>query len=162
MTTFTDVRMVRNDRDGVYDLDLDADARDLATTGGLETALLCSLFSDRRAAVDEVADPWRRRGWIGNLLSDIPADNYGSGLWLYEQHRATSEVRASLRMEVIQSLDWLADEALVSHVDADVVYDPRKRQCTITIAALDQLGNTSRHAYQLWRETGSGTVGTNT
>ena len=154
---FTDVLMAQGE-DGIYDLVLDEATGDFATTGGLETAILCSLFSDRRAEADEVADPWKRRGWIGNLLTDTPADNYGSGLWLYEQRRATEDVRAALRLEVIHSLGWIIDEGLAIAIDALVSYEPAKRRVIITVQLTDRFGGTSQHSVTLWSRTGASTL----
>ena len=65
-------------------------------------------------------------------------------------------------MEVVQSLDWMVQDGLVAHIDAVADYSPRERQFTITVSALDKLGGTSRHAYEIWRQTGTGNVGRNT
>jgi phage gp46-like protein len=158
---FTDVAIQR-DAEGVYDLVLDLENRDIATTGGFETALMCSLFSDRRAYADEVAEPFKRRGWIGNLVSSVPADNYGSGLWLYEQRRMSADVQASLRMEVIQSLDWMVDERLVVSVDAQLTFDPAKRTTTVSVQAVDKLGGVSVRSFEIWQRTGAGQIARNT
>lgn len=159
--SFTDLVLAR-DADGVYDLQADPVTRDLATTGGFETALQCSLFTDRRALPDEVADPLKRRGWIGNLVAETPADNYGSGLWLYEQSRASQEVRAAIRMEVLQSLDWMLDQRLILGMNATVTYDPARRRAVISITATDKLGGVSVRSYNIWQRTGAGRIATNT
>lgn len=160
MSRFTDVK-VEKTPNGFYDLAIDTSNRDFATVSGIETPVLCSLFSDRRASVDEVADPWKRRGWIGNLVSDTPSDNYGSGLWLYEQRRATADVRTSLRMEVIQSLEWMREDGIVKYVDADINYDPAQRKVSIRVLAVDKVGGESTHSFELWSKTRVGVVGTN-
>jgi len=161
MTTgpFTDVAMARGS-DGIYDLVIDATSRDLTTVSGLQTPLLCSLFSDRRAESSECADPMKRRGWIGNLLSEVPADNYGSGLWLYEQRRGTPDVLALLRMEVLSSLHWLIEDGLATQMDAVLAYDPQTRRVVITVTVTDAVDG-SRKSYQLWKASGSGLLGSN-
>jgi phage gp46-like protein len=159
--TFTDIRM-RHDADGIYDLEFDDEARDLAITAGLETAILCSLFTDRRARSDEVADPWNRRGWIGDLLADRPGDLFGSGIWLYEQARATQVVRASLRLEIIQALQWLQADGMATAIDAETSYDPAKRRVSVAVTVTAKRGGASRHVYDLWRQTKAGVAGTNT
>lgn len=158
---FTDFATTR-DAEGVYDLVIDANARELGTTGGFETAIACSLFSDRRAFSDEVADPLHRRGWIGNLVADVPSDNYGSGLWLYEQRRMSGDVRASLRMEIIQSLEWMVNQRLILSIDATVTFNPAKRQTTVAVSAVDKLGGVSVRSYEIWQRTGAGQIARNT
>jgi phage gp46-like protein len=160
MIKFTDVAVAR-DAEGVYDLVIDESARDIAVTSGLETPLFCSLFSDRRAAPDEVADPMRRRGWIGDLVADQPGQTYGSGLWLYEQRRASESVRSELRMEVLQSLEWLVDAGLAAGIDAQVAYDPRRRRVQIDVEVRDRLGGVSVKSFELWQATVQGRLGTN-
>lgn len=160
-TAFTDVAIAR-DFEGVYDLVLDEVNRDFGTTDGFETAVFCSLFSDRRAYVDEVGDPLHRRGWIGNLVASVPSDNYGSGLWLYEQRRLSNDVKASLRMEIIQSLDWMVTDRLVLGIDAKAAYDPSKRQAVIVVQATDKFGGVTERSYQIWQNTGSRQIARNT
>jgi phage gp46-like protein len=121
------------DSDGIYDLALDTDTRDMALIDGLESAIMVSLFSDRRAADDEVVDPLKRRGWIGDLVSEVPGDRHGSGLWLYEQRRLSEETIVGLKNEAEASLRWMLDEGLVTTVEASVVPDPAHRSVTLVI-----------------------------
>jgi phage gp46-like protein len=153
MTTdlaFTDID-IAVDTDGIYDLVIDETDRDLRTVSGYETSVMCSIFSDRRAARDEIADPWRRRGWIGNLLSERPGDSYGSGIWLYEQRRGTSDVLTAIEHEARQALDWMIEDRLVLGIEAQATYNPANRIMRITMTATDDL----------WRNTRSKTVATN-
>jgi phage gp46-like protein len=157
---FTDWKLERGN-DGIYDLAIDEENRDLASTAGLETAIGCSIFSDRRAYPDEVADPWKRRGWIGDTMSQLPGDRYGSGVWLYEQSRGTSQVLAMLTSEVRTSVNWLKEEKLVKSLEPQWTFDPAKRRYVLTVLARDFRGGVSRHAFELWQATRQGRVGTN-
>lgn len=156
---FTDVVLAKGS-DGIYDLVLDEANRDLGTTAGYDTALACSLFSDRRAAPDEVADPWKRRGWIGNLVPDVPGDNFGSGLWLYEQRRGTSDIIAAVAAEARTSLAWMQDANLVKGIDPVATYDARTRTMNLTVLMTSLLGSTSSHSFVLWTATGTGQLAT--
>lgn len=160
-TPFTDLALEANAADGILDLALDAGQRDLAVIDGFETAIVTSLFSDRRAAADEVADPMRRRGWIGNLIADTPGDNYGSGLWLYEQSRGTREVCNAIEDEARQALAWMVEERLVKSVAVAVTYDPRRRRMSIAVVAVDALGGVTRRSYEIWSRTATGTLARN-
>lgn len=148
MTRFTDLSYERLD-DGIYDLVIDESTGDLLTTDGLESALFVSLFSDRRAYADEVSDPRKRRGWIGDLVAEVTGDKHGSGLWLYEQHRLTPSVENGVRLEAEQALEWLIDEDLVTFVSAETVRLPSARTLNIkiTLTALD--GGVSTRAFEL-------------
>jgi phage gp46-like protein len=151
MNRFTDLLVAQRD-DGLFDLVLDAVNRDCAVTQGMESALIVSLFSDRRAREDEVADPMDRRGWTGDLVSDVPNDVHGSGLWLYRQRRAFGEeagggraaTQAGLRSEAQQSLEWLVADRLVTSVSANVVTDAAARADRLTVTLAEaQSGPTS-------------------
>lgn len=159
-TPFTDVLLVLNPKDGIFDLEADGNG-DLKLTGGFESAILCSLFSDRRAAADEVADPMKRRGWIGNLLASIPNDNFGSGFWLYEQARGTQAVCNGMKDEALKALQWLLDDDLVKAISASVSYIPAKRRMILDIAATDALGRITRRSYEIWQRTGTGELARN-
>lgn len=150
--------MVRQDDEGIFDLVIDAAAQDFATDDGLEPAIIASLFSDRRATRDEVADPMKRRGWIGNLLADVPGDNFGSGLWLYEQKRLSGDVVVGLRMEAEQALDWMNDVGLATGVDARVIAVPEKRQTLLAISITETSGDVTSKAYRLADATRRGLV----
>ena len=78
------------DAEGSFDLVIENG--DFKTSAGLESPLVVSLFSDRRAFDDEgISDPLRRRGWLGSTIAGGTDHNFGSGLWLYEQARMTKK-----------------------------------------------------------------------
>ena len=73
--------------------DLLLEAGDLARELTLRTAVMTSLFSDRRGTRQEVdrfgdSDP---RGWWGDLLAPVEGDAWGSKLWLLEREKQTDE-----------------------------------------------------------------------
>lgn len=144
------------DVEGFFDLVIDATARDLATSDGLESVLLVSLFSDRRAAADEVSDPLERRGWLGNAAAEVPGDNHGSGLWLYEQRRLTQAVVNGVRSEAEQALAWMREQNMARDVSATPQTDPAKRLLTLNIEITDPQGGTSNRAYLLADATRTG------
>lgn len=133
MSRFTDIAMIASEDDGVFDIVVDDTTRDLTTVSGLETSILMSLFTDRRARADEVANPMHRRGWIGNLVSDIPNDNYGSGLWLYEQRRLLPEVANGVRNEAEAALQWQAEDGIAKSLTAEIVSEPITRSVSLLI-----------------------------
>lgn len=154
---FTDVAFVR-DAEGVYDIDLDETNADAQLTGGLESAIFVSLFSDRRARADEVGDPMWRRGWIGDLLSDIPDDRHGSGLWLYEQSRLTPQIAAGVAAEARNALQWMIDDELCSSVSVVVERDPVQRAVMLNVTVELIEGGISQHAFVLAEATRIGSL----
>lgn len=155
---YTDLKVVQDPVDGIFDLVIDPDTKDFEVVDGLESSIIASLFSDRRAAPDEVADPIRRRGWIGNLVAEVPGDNFGSGLWLYEQKRLTQDVVTGLRVEAEQSLDWMIDEGLVREVTAKIVAAPEKRAVYLFVEETSPHGGVTRRAFRLIEATQRGVI----
>lgn len=157
MSRYIDLTYTQDD-DGIYDIVIDAEAVDFATTDGLESAILVSLFSDRRADESEVSDPMQRRGWIGDLVSDIPQDRYGSGLWLYEQRRLTDAISSGVRSEAVQSLDWMVEMGLVNYVDGAVTRTPSLRQLGLALTLHFANGGPVQLAYTLADATRTGMI----
>jgi phage gp46-like protein len=106
--------------DGVLDMTMASD--DLASDQGLHTAVLLSLFTDRRAEEDDVlpADDGDRRGWWGDALAAVEGDLLGSRLWLLD--RSTRRVDVARRAEefVREALAWMLEDKVTSRIDVEV------------------------------------------
>ena len=62
--------------------DIDFLNGDLIREDGLETAVLISIFTNKRALdSDNLINPGEKRGWWGDLVSDIEGDKIGSKFW---------------------------------------------------------------------------------
>lgn len=153
--SYTDLEL-KQDHEGIFDLSIENG--DFKTVSGLETALAVSLFSDRRAYVDEVPDPLERRGWIGDLFSEHNGDIHGSGLWFYMQSRSLKENENGIKSESRQALEWLITDGLAGFVDVttDVSHQKRRLTLNITITALN--GGVSSHAFDIGQATKTGTL----
>lgn len=99
--------------------DVDADAvvtdGDILTDDGLQTAVVISLFTDRRADPDDrlpegETDP---RGWWGDLNEDIQT---GSRLWLLRREKQLPAVRQRAEDYCREALQWLIDDEIASSV----------------------------------------------
>lgn len=92
----------------------------LALEGGLTTAVLLSLWTDRRAGLDD-ALPLRetdRRGWVGDEYMAGGADDpWGSGLWLLYTGKVTANVLELARFTALESLAWLLRDGIAGRVD---------------------------------------------
>lgn len=89
---------------------------DLTSGTDLETAVLISLFTDRRADPDDVipdgtGDP---RGWWGDLYLATPL---GSKLWLLDRSKKTEAVRQAAQDYASDALAWLIDDGIAAAVD---------------------------------------------
>jgi phage gp46-like protein len=151
LSPFVDIAF-QQDAEGVFDIppDLDNDdCRDVELENNLYSAIVVSLFTDRRARPDEVADPMKRRGWIGDLVSDVPDDRIGSGLWLYEQRRLTDDVVAGIAAEARNALQWMLDDGLCDSIDVQITRDPVARDVQLSVKIGLSLGGVTQHSFIL-------------
>jgi phage gp46-like protein len=96
---------------------------DLASDTGLTTAVLLSIFVDRRAAVDDKppsGDPDDRRGWWADQFSEQPGDKIGSRLWLLDRAKRTGETARKAEEYVREALDWMISDRVVESVDVEI------------------------------------------
>lgn len=93
---------------------------DLATDDGLKTAVIISLFSDRRAAPDDELPQGLddRRGWWGDSFADVDGDQLGSRLWLLQRAKRTPDVLRRAVEYVEEALAWLVADGVASSVSA--------------------------------------------
>lgn len=92
---------------------------DFATDAGLETAVIISLFTDKRAAEDDElpATETDRRGWWGNLLQDADDDaEIGSKLWLLRREKQMDSVVRRAEGYARESLQWLLRDRVAKSV----------------------------------------------
>jgi phage gp46-like protein len=90
----------------------------LLTDEGLESAVLISLFTDRRAEADDTlpqpgADP---RGWWGDAIAQDEGDQIGSRLWLLAREKQLSSVVARAKLYAEEALAWLVEDGVAARV----------------------------------------------
>lgn len=105
------LRLINNGPSQPPAIDLSLAGYDLATEDGLRTAVIISLFTDRRAeADDEIPDGGDdRRGWW--------ADSLGSRLWLLARSKETPDTLARARTYAAESMQWLIDDGVATAVE---------------------------------------------
>ena len=113
----TDLALIWHSDEWSADLVLAAGG-DLQTDDGLQTAVVISLFSDRRAAADDAlptssTDP---RGWWGDAFSSAPGDQIGSRLWLLSRSKATADVVLKAQEYGAEALAWMIADDVASDV----------------------------------------------
>lgn len=94
---------------------------DLASGNDLETTVLISLFTDRRADPDDVIPDGSgdRRGWWGDLYEDEPI---GSKLWLLDRSKKTEKVRLAAKDYIDAALAWLVSGGIARSVTTTVAW----------------------------------------
>lgn len=105
------------------DADLSLIDNDIASDRGLMTALLLSLFTDRRANNDDVppsGDPTDRRGWWADQFAAVEGDKFGSRLWLLDRSKQTNETLLKAKEFVLEAWAWLLEDQVVASIDVTV------------------------------------------
>lgn len=105
--------------------DLLLSGQDLARDDGLESAVLVSLFCDRRARAEQVRvedDRSDLRGWWGDYSPPVDGDRIGSLLWLLRREKQTSQTLTRAREYAKQALQWLVDDLVASAVAVQTDY----------------------------------------
>jgi len=107
--------------------DLSLSGADLATDEGLQTAVIVSLFTDRRASADDDIpdDASDRRGWWADKWPGEPGDQIGSRLWLLGREKQLTAVLKRAREYAEEALQWLIDDGIASRVEI-TAYDVRR------------------------------------
>jgi len=144
-----DIKLVKQ-ADLSYDIEVENG--DFVIDDGLETALIVSLLSDRRADESQVVQPEFRRGWIGDLVANLIGYKFGSHIWLSEQSRLTQETLNSVQDAAEKSLDWMLSSGLILKVVAKAsVTSSSSILLNITVTSPD--GSVSIKAFNLWKRT---------
>lgn len=94
---------------------------DLATEAGLRTAVIVSLFTDRRARPDDrlPQEGGDRRGWWGDVAVGEADDEIGSRLWLLSREKQTLQVVARAREYAQEALGWMLRDRVAAAVEVE-------------------------------------------
>lgn len=105
------------------DFDFDPVVQDIDYDEGLETAVIISLFTDRRAKADDILpDPSNPdlRGWWGDLASPlIIGDQIGSRLWLLAREKTLQSVLERAKQYAREALQWMIDDNVAIKIEVD-------------------------------------------
>jgi phage gp46-like protein len=129
--------------------DLRVAGADLVVSDDLETAILISLFTDRRAPADvELPAGEDRRGWWGDSYPDREGDELGSLLWLLDREKETQEVLERTRIYAREALRWLIEDGVATEVDVQAsIPAPGTRLLQVTITQPNGQQSTLRFPY---------------
>lgn len=133
-------------------IDFALESNDLQLGHDLETAVLVSLFTDRRANPDDPLPEQgaSRRGWWGDSFSEISGDKIGSRLWLLEREKQTPQTLARAKEYVTEALSWLLTDGLALRYEVTVEW---LRQGELGIGLkIERPKDTLNYRYQyLWQ-----------
>lgn len=139
----------------IYDghaCDLALDGADLQLDDGLTTAILISLFSDRRARVDDILPGafGDRRGWWADAYPVIEGDQIGSRLWLLGREKELPETLRRAKEYAQEALAWLIDDGIAARVVVEASV-PRRGVLRLQIEVYRRDGRLENHQYDvLW------------
>lgn len=99
-------------------VDVVKDSLGLVEDDGLETSVIISLFTDRRANDDDVIPDGSndRRGWWADEFNDVKNDKIGSRLWLLSREKQLTSVLVRAKQYAEESLKWLVDDGVAETV----------------------------------------------
>lgn len=111
----TDVRITWSQALATGDLAIDPATLDLAAEDGLATAVILSLFTDRRDPEAEEAGEPPRGWWADGLAPD--GDEIGSLLWTLDRAKNTDDVPVRAEEFSREALAWMVADGVASAVD---------------------------------------------
>jgi len=96
---------------------------DYLSDDGLETAVIISLFTDRRVpAAESPSDTGERRGWWGDLFPDVEGDQIGSKLWLSERSKMLNATLSKIETDASDSLQWMIDDSAAKDISVNASF----------------------------------------
>lgn len=128
----------------------------LSDVDPIESAIIVSLFTDRRAP-----DGWRpdvadRRGWWGDRVSPDGEveDELGSHLWLLANEVTNERTRFESQGYARAALDWMIADGLAASVEVTADILAARNGIALTIVLRDQSGSKiyDRRFDPLWRK----------
>jgi len=152
MAEIIDVR-ISQEQNGSFDLSVGANG-DLETVAGFDTAILMSVFCERRASADQVPTPRLRRGWIGNEDGDDPDFEIGSLIWLYEQARLNSDTANGVESHANTALAWFLEDNLLTQIETEASFSGAG--VSLLVIFRTETGPVETRNFELWKNTGIG------
>lgn len=129
--------------------DISLDGYDLERDDGLDTAVLLSLFCDKRATAEELPAELPAedlRGWWGDYAPEVEGDKFGSHLWLLAREKQTTGTLSRAKQYAEASLQWMLDDRVAERVQVRTSY-PRQGWMAIEIDIYRPGGKLARYRY---------------
>jgi len=126
-----DILFTLDQYDGYADVSL-AD-RDVERDGGLETAILITLGTDKRVGDEEPLpdDGGYKGGWFGDNISYIPDDKIGWKGWLLRRSKTVNEVIAKCQEYLEDGFQWMLDDGIISDFQYTVTRESINNRSTV-------------------------------
>lgn len=109
---------------GEFGGDIVVEAFDVVRDDGLETSVLISLFTDRRANPELIPAELPKddlRGWWGDVAG-LPGDQTGSLLWLLKREKQVPVTLSRAKQYCQDALKWMIDDKVATRIDVAASY----------------------------------------
>jgi phage gp46-like protein len=93
---------------------------DLERDDGLQTAVIISLFTDRRASPEQIQAELPQndlRGYWGDIANATPSDQTGSLLWLLAREKQLPQILGRAQQYCREALAWMVDDLVATRVE---------------------------------------------
>jgi phage gp46-like protein len=101
---------------------------DLQRDDGLETAVIISLFTDRRASAEQIPPEYPQddlRGYWGDITNASASDQTGSLLWLLAREKELPQTLSRAEQYCREALAWMIDDLVSTRVEVTASYYSR-------------------------------------
>ncbi len=131
MERTVDISLVPRDGLATDIADLLVVSGDLEHETSLRSAVVLSLFTDRRATTEELEDYGGRdaRGWWGDYLATVDGDSFGSKLWLLNRKKQVNETLLQARQYAQRALAWMVEDQIAREVEVEATWQGMGRLC---------------------------------
>lgn len=131
--------------------DIAVEANDLARTDDLESAVIVSLFTDRRVGREELPTlETDRAGWWGDLFPELENDKIGSKLWLLMREKQDNATLARVVEYSKEALQWLIEDGVAESVEVAASY-PERERLSLSVAIQKPQGKVSFKYILNWK-----------
>jgi phage gp46-like protein len=105
-------------------IDLTLSDGDVATDDGMRSSILESVFTDRRAEIDDdiPSGDGDRRGWWADQFADSTGDRFGSRLWLLDRSARRDDVLQRAKEYIAESLEWMLADKVAARIDVETEF----------------------------------------
>ena len=101
---------------------------DLGRDDGLETAVIISLFTDRRASAEQIPPEYEQddlRGYWGDITNASTTDQTGSLLWLLSREKQLPQTLSRAEQYCREALAWMIDDVVATKIEVAASYYTR-------------------------------------
>ena len=97
---------------------------DFIADDGLETVIITALFTDKRVRNDQLPDfATDKRGWWGDMVSEVDQDRIGSRLWTLARSKISNETLRLYEDYSREALQFLIEDGIANQIEVSASYN---------------------------------------